>query len=202
MLVRHGRTEWNAGRRFQGHSDIPLSAEGRAQAQALADVLRERRFARAYASDLGRAMETARAIAAPHGLAVAPDARLREFNFGAWEGLTWNEITERWPELRDHGSTAAKLYQPEGGESFDEVCARVGAFFEDIRTPSDETVLVVTHAGVLHATLEVFGASIVDRKGDALSLSFNPASITELAMDGDAVRIITLNHVAHLDSIA
>ncbi|MDE2481490.1 MAG: histidine phosphatase family protein [bacterium] len=202
MVVRHGRTEWNASRRFQGHSDIPLSAEGRAQARALGDALRGRTFARAYASDLGRALETARAIAEPHGLAVVPDARLREFNFGKWEGLTWNEIVERWPELRDHGSTAAKLYVPEGGESFAVVCDRVRAFFDEVATDGEETILVVTHAGVLHATLEVFGHAIRDRRGDPMSLNFSPASITELALDADGVRIITLNHVAHLDSIA
>ncbi len=147
-------------------------------------------------------METAGAIAEPHGITVTPDARLREFNFGAWEGLTWNEITERWPELRDHGSTAAKYYAPEGGESFEQVCARVASFLEMVRGEGAPNVLVVTHAGVLHAAFEVLGNRVADRRGDAMSLSFNPASVTEIAMDGDRARIIMVNHVAHLDPTA
>jgi alpha-ribazole phosphatase len=197
-FVRHGQTEWNATRRYQGRSDIPLSEEGRAQARALSSALASSAFDAVYASDLVRAVETARIIAAPHGLDVISDPRIREFDFGEWEGLTWSEIVERWPEFREHGATAAKLYQPEGGERFDDVCARVAAFLDDLRRTAHERVLVVTHAGVLHAVLDVLGSSIQDRPGDGLSVSFSQASITRIAMVGEQARLITLNDVSHL----
>ena len=192
-------TAWNASRRYQGGSDIALSDEGRAQAQALALALRDDRFDAIYASDLRRAIETARIIAGLHGLDVRLDPRIREFDFGAWEGLTWDEITERWPEFRDQRATAAKLYQPQGGETFERVCERVRAFLDDVRRRPEEGVLVVTHAGVLHAVLAVLGETLRDRPADGLSVSFSQASITRIAMNGDEARIITLNDVSHLD---
>ncbi len=128
------------------------------------------------------------------------DPRIREFDFGAWEGLTWQEITERWPQFRDRGGTAAKHYQPEGGETFAQVCARVKAFLDDLRRTSFEHVLVVTHAGALHGVMEVLGEAVRDRPKDGLSLSFSQASVTRIAMNGDDARIITLNDVSHLDS--
>lgn len=198
--MRHGQTEWNATRRYQGRSDIPLSSEGRAQAQALCAALQLHHFDAVYSSDLQRAIETARIVAKPHHLEVQIDPRIREFDFGEWEGLTWPQIVERWPEFSEHGATAAKLYQPQGGETFDIVCERVESFLDDLRRTSYEHVLVVTHAGVLHAVLDVLGSAIQDRPGDGLSVSFSQASITKIAMSGEQVRLITLNDVSHLSS--
>lgn len=197
--MRHGSTQWNALRRYQGRSDIPLSDEGRAQAKALAFALRGQHFDAVYASDLQRALETARIIVADRDVDVIADPRMREFDFGQWEGLTWNDIVERWPEFRDQGATAAKLYQPEGGERFDDVVDRVRAFLDDLRRTPFDAVLVVTHAGALHAVLEALGKSTQDLPGDGLSVSFSQASITRIAMDGEQARIITLNDVSHLD---
>lgn len=154
-----------------------------------------------YASDLSRAWQTAAAIAQPHQLDVQRDARIREFDFGLWEGLTWREIVDRWPQLADHGGTAAKFYTPEGGESFLDVCTRVASFIDDLRATPHERVLVVTHAGVLHAVLEVMGDAVEDREGDHFALAFSQASITTIAMDGERARLITLNDVSHLDPV-
>lgn len=198
--MRHGETEWNATRRYQGRSDIPLSEVGRAQARAVREALRDHSFDAIYASDLQRAIETASIVAEPHGLSVESDPRIREFDFGAWEGLTWPQIVERWPEFAEHGATAAKLYRPEGGERFEDVCARVQSFLDDLRRTPHENVLVVTHAGVLHAMLDVLGSAIEDRPGDGLSVSFSQASVTKIAMTRDQVRLITLNDVSHLSS--
>lgn len=163
-------------------------------------ALRTRDFDAIYASDLKRAWQTAEMIARPQHLSVQRDARLREFDFGAWEGLTWAEIVARWPEFADQGGTVAKSYTPEGGETFAAVCARVAAFLADVRATSFERVLVVTHAGVLHAVLDVLGAAIDDRAGDHLALAFSQASITTIAMEGEQARLITLNDVSHLNT--
>ncbi|MGC2244832.1 MAG: histidine phosphatase family protein, partial [Candidatus Aquilonibacter sp.] len=84
VFVRHGETAWNAARRFQGQSQVPLSERGRAQAAELALALRNESFSHAYSSDLTRAMETARTIVGARVLDIASDARLREFDFGQW----------------------------------------------------------------------------------------------------------------------
>ncbi len=130
------------------------------------------------------------------------DPRLREFDFGAWEGLTWDEITRRWPELREHGAMAAKRYCPEGGERFEDVCVRTQSFIEDIRARVDERVLVVTHAGILHAVLDVLGATIVGWPADGLRVAFSQASLTRMTFDGEQARLTALNDIRHLDPSA
>lgn len=199
-MVRHGQTQWNASRRFQGRTDIALSERGREQARAIARALKDEPFTHAYSSDLQRAYETAQTIAALHdGLPVLTDERLREFDFGAWEGLTWPQIVERWPELLEREATAARLYAPNEGETFAAVVARVEAFLADVRALGPgANVLAVTHAGVLHAAVAALQPEGIDAEG----LVFSTAGFTRFAMDGPRARIITLNDVSHLDSSA
>jgi len=200
-LIRHGPTQWNATRRFQGRTDLPLSGEGRRQARAIAVALESETFDRIYSSDLTRAFETATILAASRGLGVTRDARLREFDFGHWEGMTWNEIVAAYPHLAGRGSTAATLYAPEGGETFEEVCERVRSFFDDIwRDGAVQSAAVVTHAGPLHAVLSVLHLQERNEAGDALSLRFTPGGITRLRADGGRATVLTLNDVRHLDA--
>jgi broad specificity phosphatase PhoE len=199
FLVRHGETAWNVARRFQGQSDVALSERGRAQAAALGSALSSIPFTHAYSSDLQRAMDTARTILAERELPLVTDARLREFDFGAWEGLTWPEIIARWPEFDRRLPTQARLYEPVGGERFDHVVARVRAFFGELRgCITRGHVLVVAHAGALHAAME----ALAPEGFDPLGTVFMTAGITRLAMEDGRSRIITLNDVSHLDSIA
>jgi broad specificity phosphatase PhoE len=153
ICVRHGRTAWNALGRFQGQTDIPLDDEGLAQAQALAVHLRDEHFDLAVTSDLRRARATAEAIC--RGRDIAPEAtpELREMRFGAWEGLTWDEIVRRWPELDTADEKSPRRYTAEGGEAWEAVCARIGAFLHRIAARLDPAgrALIVCHAGVLHA---------------------------------------------------
>src|ERR1700744_997778 len=99
ICVRHGRTAWNASRRFQGKTDIPLDDEGRSQARALAAHLRDEHFDVALSSDLVRARTTAETILGDRGLPLELTPAFREMQFGLWEGLTWDEIIARWPGL-------------------------------------------------------------------------------------------------------
>src|SRR4029079_14367922 len=125
LLARHGETDWNSGRRVQGHTDIPLNARGIEQAKALAAQLAGERLTAVFSSDLSRALETARGGAAAHGLEVTIDPRLREKNFGTWEGLTVVEIAERFPD--------AQRGQWGDGETTEEVARRVRGVLERIR---------------------------------------------------------------------
>lgn len=185
-------TQWNASRRFQGRTDVPLSDEGRAQAQALAAALGGVSFETAFSSPLQRARETAEIVAAGR-VAVAADERLLEFDFGAWEGLTWDEITARFPEAASAAYTDARNYQPTGGERFDHVVARAQRFLGSLAADSGN-VLVVTHAGVLHAMLAALERRFAEPPGGVV---FSTASLTRIAMDGAVARIITLNDVRH-----
>ena len=185
-LVRHGATALNAQRRFQGQTDVPLSDEGRLQAVRLAARLREEPLERIYTSDLVRARETASAIAVPHALEPIPDARLREFAFGAWEGLTWAEILAERPHLSEANWHHAQLYAPEGGEDFDAVCARVRSFCDELVEDGFGNALAVTHAGTLHALLRVLD---LPESRQAVPVSFPPASITRVVNDGSGWRL-------------
>lgn len=99
ILVRHGESLWNRTGKYQGQQDIGLSSEGVRQAERLAEFFSSWRFEAIYASDLARARDTAAAIAKRHALPVIMDARLREYAFGTWEGLTREEIELRYAEL-------------------------------------------------------------------------------------------------------
>jgi broad specificity phosphatase PhoE len=146
LLVRHGETDWNAQRRVQGKTDRPLNDTGREQARALADQLAGVRLAAVYSSDLSRALETARIVADAHGLPVTSVPELRERDFGTWEGLTDEEILERFPEARSG---------PWGdAETRDELTARVLSALRRISgSHAGETVLAVSHGGPLRAML-------------------------------------------------
>jgi broad specificity phosphatase PhoE len=192
VAVRHGQTAWNEAGRFQGHADIPLDATGQAQARALAAYLSVFAFARGVTSDLLRARETAETILRDRDVPLELDARWREMRFGAWEGLTWPEIVARNPEFEGRSSTVPRFYTPQGGESFDEVCARVG---EAVATLTEgavagERLLVVTHAGVLHALLRVL---LGESEAGALRVRFLPASVTRFAVSASGTRILELN---------
>jgi broad specificity phosphatase PhoE len=157
ICVRHGRTAWNVGRRFQGHSDIPLDDEGRAQATALGALLARDRIDVAVTSDLSRAAETARLILGARDVPLRLDSDWREMQFGDWEGLTWEEIVAANPHLAEANSASVRAYTPGGGESFADLCGRVERAVERIAAEAgaDGAALVATHAGPLHALMHV-----------------------------------------------
>jgi broad specificity phosphatase PhoE len=152
ILVRHGETDWNAQHRWQGHSDTPLNAAGRNQAGVLAGELK--RVDAVYSSDLARARETAEILAERIGLEVRLDPRLRERGFGAWEGLTTEEIESSFPDEQRRWRAGIGAGAPDA-EPFDAFATRVGSFVEEVgHRHVGEEVLVVAHGGtirVIHA---------------------------------------------------
>lgn len=149
LLARHGETDWNAERRWQGHSDIPLNERGREQARALAAELADEPLAAIYSSDLLRAYETAKTVAEHKRMTVIVDQALRETNLGVWEGLTSAEIEQRFPDdwrtWREGGIPSGR-----GGETPVESRDRIVAAANRIAAAHPgEQVLVVAHGGVL-----------------------------------------------------
>jgi broad specificity phosphatase PhoE len=157
FLVRHGETDWNLTRRLQGHSDRPLNETGREQARSLAAQLATEEIEAVYSSDLSRAEETARIIAEARGLDVTTLPELRERHFGSWEGLTDEEIHQRFPEEIADGVLG-------DGESRGELDGRVLRALNRIADQhSESTVVVVSHGGPLRAVLRHCGSDGVDQ---------------------------------------
>ena len=116
ILVRHGETLWNRERRMQGQTDTPLSAIGRAQAQAVGQRLARHPFVALYSSDLTRAWDTAAAIARASGREVRREPALRERTFGVFEGLTYEEMAQRYPDEHARFSTRDPASQWQFGQ--------------------------------------------------------------------------------------
>ena len=165
LLVRHGETDWNRERRFQGHADEPLNEAGREQARELAEALAGEKIDAVYTSDLVRARETAEILAARLEAEAVPLRELREIDVGSWQGLSWPEIEERHPEGVERWKRDGHGW--DGGESYEELGVRIVAVLRDIaaRHPG-QRVLVVGHGGTVRATRAfVEGVSVVESRG-------------------------------------
>lgn len=152
VLLRHGQTDFNVAMRLQGQTDIPLNDVGRAQAAAAAHALSARRPDAVVSSDLSRALDTARAVADLVGVEVVADPRLRERDFGDWEGLHGDVIRERWPD--EHAVWRGGGH-PEGvgAERRGDVALRFAAGVEEAAEwlAKDQTLLVVAHGACISA---------------------------------------------------
>ena len=124
LAIRHGETAWNVDTRIQGQLDIPLNDTGRWQAHRLALAVAEENLDAIYASDLLRAYETAQAVASGSGREIVTDAGLRERGFGVFEGMTFKEIEQRWPEQSERWRKRDPDFGPEGGETLRDFFAR------------------------------------------------------------------------------
>ncbi len=153
IILRHGLSEYNALRRFQGHLDIPLHAIGLEQAAASARyVLDNYKIDRVYSSDLCRASETARPIAEALGLPLEKDARLREIDMGLWQGLDYDEAIARFPETERIRKECLGKLRYDGGESYGDVMSRVRACADQIERENDgKTVVLASHGGTIRA---------------------------------------------------
>jgi glucosyl-3-phosphoglycerate phosphatase len=154
VLLRHGRTEWNATGRFQGQLDSPLDLIGRAQAEAAAVAVAPMQPDGIVSSDLARALDTATAVSAESGNDVAIDPRLREINLGAWQGLTRAEARAQFPEEYARWQTGEDARRG-GGETYAEVGARAAecAYEWLERLGPGSLMVAVTHGGTARATI-------------------------------------------------
>lgn len=200
IVVRHGETQWNVEARIQGKGDSPLTAAGLAQAQAIADRLASERFDVLVSSDLGRAMQTAGAIARRCGHAIVPDPRLRERDFGAGEGMTYDEIDRNWPDVFTRSRETDPDAAVPGGETRRQFHERVrDAFAALAREHQGKRVAVVAHGGVLAALYRLIHDIPV---GKPHSVPISNASYNAVAFDADAWAIEAWDEVDHLPGAA
>ncbi|NLS45589.1 MAG: histidine phosphatase family protein [Firmicutes bacterium] len=145
-LVRHGITSWNKLGKYQGHCDLPLSEEGRQQAEKCAARLQSSKIAAVYSSDLSRAMDTAYFIAKPHGLSVTSKTEFREIDVGDWEGRSFGEIKHN--ECFKAWSQDTINNPIPGGESYAQLRDRViPKVVELIKFHKGSSLCIVSHSG-------------------------------------------------------
>jgi broad specificity phosphatase PhoE len=150
LLARHGESDWNRSKRWQGFADRPLTDLGRQQAQELADRLDDTELDAVYSSDLRRARDTAEAVAHRKGLQVRTTPDLREVDVGSWSGLTRAEAEARFPEAYARWLEGGEGW--EDGETYQQLEDRVVRAFRNIAAEQEGgRVLVVAHGGTIRA---------------------------------------------------
>ncbi len=202
-LVRHGVTDWNQDLRMQGHSDVPLNEEGRAQASRIAARLYalESPIDAVWSSDLSRARETAEAIAAPFGLPLTITPLLREIMLGEWEGMNQADIEARGEAdlLRKYRSSPAGA-RPPGGETLEHAWERMmRARAEILAAHPRGHIAVVGHGGTLRALL---CAALDAPVASMLRFSLANTSLSVIEQTGTPEnflwRVRCVNDTAHL----
>jgi len=199
IAVRHGETQWNREKRWQGHNDSPLTKKGLDQAKAVANHLAEVQFSSIYSSDLDRACKTAEQIYKISGIKIITDARLRERNLGIFEGLTKPEMKSQFPEAFNKYQNQDPGYAVPKGESIKQCYARSTAFLKEIpEKHPGETIVVVTHGGVLNAYFRfIIGLPLeAPRRYQLFNASINRFSYT----DGHFI-LNSFGHIDHLNHI-
>jgi alpha-ribazole phosphatase/probable phosphoglycerate mutase len=191
VLVRHAEAEESAQGRCYGSLDVGLSANGRAQCARLARALAHERVAAVVSSPRIRAVETARAIAAAHGLGVRVDSDLRELDFGELEGRTYDEIAAAMPELYAAWMTQPTRVQFPGGESYADLERRALRAVESLRAEAAVgTVVAVTHGGIVRAVVaDVLG--IPDER--IFRMAVDPASVAMVEWLEGVPTVVALN---------
>jgi len=200
-LVRHGETAWNAAGRIQGASDVALSDVGVRQAEALAKRIGHESFDAIYASDLERAHLTAKTVFPEADIVL--DARLREFNFGVFEGQSWKTMSQQERQQMSVWFLGPYDQRVPEGESNDDLRSRIASFIADL--PKSGRVIVFTHGGVVATAAHlVTGRPKESKWNEAGSWGFRFAntSISKLAFSEFYKAILVLNDAAHLETLA
>ena len=193
FLARHGQTDWNATRRFQGASDVGLSERGRAQAEALGRALRSRRLTAVYVSPLLRARETAAIALAGGAVPVLAVDELRELSLGDWEGRTVDEIRSEEGDPYLAWLRTPHDCPPPGGEPLDAVSTRVRGALDRIAADHGEAdeVLVIAHGGVI----SVYACALLGSCFNSLwRLRVDNCSLTVVKPP----RLVSINDTSHL----
>lgn len=200
FLIRHAQTVWNRDRRYQGWQDSPLSEVGRGQAEAVGRALAREPLKAVYASTLGRARETAEAIAAHHGLPVRAEDDFREMAFGEWEGLAFEDCKAKDPDrYRLWADEPHRFRPPGGGETLEAVRQRVLAGLERLRAEHEEqSVCLVAHGiSARIIILEALGLPL-ER---IWSIHLASTGISELEFRPDWTALHRMNTLVHLDAV-
>ena len=202
VLVRHGQTAWNREVRFRGQADVELDEFGLQQAQATGRYLAARwPVVAVYASPLRRAMQTAEAIARAHGLTAHPLEGLLDINFGEWQGLSPDEVAQRYPALYRAWWEAPHTVRFPGGERLDDVRNRIVAALSDvIAHHPEQAVALVSHTVANRVLL----CAVLGWGNDRFwRLRQETCAVNVFdAEDGGTFTIVLLNDTCHLQGLS
>ena len=198
-MVRHGETEWNAAKRIQGQTDIPLSCEGHRQAQAVAGYLADVGFDSAYASDLSRALETAKTILGEQSnpVSLVADNGLRAISEGIYEGWLIADAVEADPRMALDGQTPDLEFSPPKGESIRQAFLRQKEVASRLTTDGTGCrILVVGHGW----ELRLLAAALLDRAPEWFweLEPLHPASVSMIELREGSASIVCWNQTRHL----
>lgn len=200
VAIRHGQTAWNAEFRLQGQIDIPLDRVGQRQAASLAEALRDEGLSAVIASDLGRAWQTAQALAAPLGLPLSADPGLRERCFGVLEGQTRQQIDQQSPELARRWHSRDPDFAPEGAESLRVFYARTIAAVERlVAAHAGRTIALVSHGGVLDCLYRAATRTALEAPR---SWILGNAAINRLLHTPQGFTLVGWDDAGHLEALA
>jgi ribonuclease H / adenosylcobalamin/alpha-ribazole phosphatase len=197
LLLRHGQTELSVERRFAGRGDIELTKAGRAQAAAVAARLAASGgIDLIVSSPLRRARHTAEAVAEATGAPIAVDENLVETDFGAWEGLTFAEVAERWPDAMNAWLASAEVAPP-GGESFTAVARRAVDTVERlVERHQGRKLVLVSHVTPIKTLL---CRALLAPPAAMYRMHLDTASLCEIEWFGDGPAVVrSMNDVSHL----
>jgi ribonuclease H / adenosylcobalamin/alpha-ribazole phosphatase len=196
LLLRHGQTLMSVQKRYAGRSDVPLTDLGVQQAAAAAKRLASAGIGLIVTSPLLRTVQTAQEVAATTGAPMVTDDGFRETDFGAWEGLTFAAVRERWP-----AELTAWLADPEvappGGESFVDVSARVTAALDRVLAGREgQTVLIVSHVTPIKTLV---AAALLAPPAALYRMHLDVAALSEIDWYADGPAVLrTFNDTGHL----
>ena len=197
LLVRHGETDDNKNRIFQGQKGSGLNSGGKEQAAKLAARLTGTAVAAFFASDLQRARETAEILAAPHVLPVTTRVDLREVDVGEWSGVGYDEVAARFPE--EYAAWQAGLdVRRGGGETYDELAGRMMGALAAVCAQSTGVVVCVSHGGAIRSVIRsLLGAGSHPR---ALAAADNTGvTVLERSEKEQTFRVAVYNDTNHLE---
>lgn len=197
-LIRHGQTDWNIQGKIQGSNDVALNQTGRSQARMLAKGMDSRPVARIYSSPQKRAVETARIIADRQHVDVYLVPGLVEVEFGLWEGMTWDEIKEKYPDEYEKWTLNPLEAGPPGGETRMQALKRSAQAIEDIiaLSGSNHDIAVVSHG----ATLAYVVAYLLRDHPGGFEIIVENASITTIGYNSvtQDCQLLKVNETDHL----
>ncbi len=200
ILVRHGQTEWNRIERFRGRADVPLNESGIKQAEATARrIANEWQVTAVYASPLSRAVRTAEAIAAHFSLPVQPQPGLIDIDYGDWQGLTPEEVAQRWKDELDRWYRQPDQCRIPRGESLDELRQRGLQTVQTLAKQHEgQTIVLVGHTVINRVLL----LAIVGLGNDRFwRLRQDTCAINVFEAESGDFTLVSLNDTCHLNAL-
>jgi len=203
ILIRHGQSQGNAEGRFGGHTDTPLSAKGRKQAQATANALATQKFSAIYSSDLPRAIDTATPLVKLTGAPLITTDAFRERSVGVMEGLTFEEAAEQYPVQYEALLHRDFEHVLEGGESYRQTLDRAStALDEAIKKHAGGRIAVFTHTGAICILILHLMGALDSKELKPVWIATTNCGLARFELRDDGlVRVLAINDTRHLDGL-